>query len=140
MEITILNLLFILSDEKIDYFAKPKACDLALFFQKHPMQESRDPVIRKTFHRVDGSQRVWLSFNQEKKALYCSVCLAFSKKHDCLFVTGFNNRKHMHQRIDEHEVSGIHKECSSTLLSIKSDFSVTRMIQKDYIIRKMRTS
>ena len=65
-----------ISGEKFDYFAKPKACDLALFFQKRPMQESRDPVIKKTFHRVDGSQRVWLSFNQEKNALYCSVRLA----------------------------------------------------------------
>lgn len=128
------NIIF--SGEKFDYFRKTNSCDLKIFFQKHPLQKSNDLVIRKAFHRADGARREWLSFYEEKNALFCTVCLAFSKNHQCLFVNGFNHRKHVHQRINEHESSQIHRECSSMLFSVKSNFHVANLIQKTFINKK----
>lgn len=42
----------------------------------------------------------------------------------------------MHQRINEHEMFQIHKECSSTLLSIQSNLNVASLVKKNFINQK----
>lgn len=39
----------------------------------------------------------------------------------------------MHQRIQEHEATAIHRECASTLVSLNSKFNVVDLINKDFI-------
>ena len=84
-----------------------------MFFSYHPKQDTNDSVVKKSFMRKDGSNRKWLTFSESKKALYCSVCLAFSKVSDTsTFIEGMTDRKHIHVRIEEHENSVLHRECA----------------------------
>ena len=61
-----------------DYFARPKSKDLSLFFQYHPQQTPRR-ALPSIFHTRDGVNRKWLTYCEESHALFCTVCLAFSK-------------------------------------------------------------
>ncbi|XP_069058860.1 uncharacterized protein [Pleurodeles waltl] len=97
------------------FFERPRADQLCQFFQRHPIQPSTDLPFngRLTFWRKDGSRRSWLSYSQVQKAMFCSVCLVFSKTgRKCPFVYGMKRWKHVHQRIEEHEKSKHHLRCT----------------------------
>lgn len=97
------------------FFKRPRADRLCQFFQHHPIQPSTGLPFngRLAFWRKDGSRRSWLSYSQVQKALFCSVCLVFSKiGRKCPFIFGMKRWKHVHQRIEEHENSKHHLHCT----------------------------
>lgn len=98
--------------EDFNFYVKPKPKDLKFFIKYHPQQNVKDAVIQKAFYRKDNTIREWLTCS-ENKILYCWLCLAFvsDKNLSDPFVTGFNDRKHIHQRVDQHEKSQVHKDC-----------------------------
>ena len=69
------------------------------------------------YFRPDDSecrlQRLWLSYCEEKEALFCYLCIAYgnttsNNQNPSKFLTGFNWWKHIYLRIDEHENSQKH--------------------------------
>ncbi|KAL4104770.1 hypothetical protein QTP88_020046 [Uroleucon formosanum] len=66
-------------------FKRPKSNEIKHFFEFHPIQDfnktEQQPFnYKKTFFRPDGSLRYWLTYNENKKYFFCSLCLAFAKK------------------------------------------------------------
>uniref|UniRef100_A0A336MY63 CSON006218 protein n=1 Tax=Culicoides sonorensis TaxID=179676 RepID=A0A336MY63_CULSO len=94
--------------ESYDYFAVPSQNSLDRFLSFHPKQESQELVLKKAFQRTNGTNRRWVTYCAEKNKLYCFVCLAFSKNFNSLFIQGYEDRRHIHQRLEEHEKSQIH--------------------------------
>ena len=94
-------------------------------------------------------QRLWLSYFEEKEALFCNLCIAYgtttsSHQNPSKFLTGFNSWKHIYQRIDEHESSQKHKACveahirfisNKTVVDLLS-FSQTLLHNKQVMSRK----
>ncbi|KAJ8664919.1 hypothetical protein QAD02_006581, partial [Eretmocerus hayati] len=103
---------------------------LELFLQFHPKQKSRDPVLQKAFHRKDGTQRAWLTLDEHENKLFCWLCLAFSKQVNSnnRFCVGFTDRKHVHERADEHESSDNHKTCVDAYILRKNDSNVSQLL------------
>lgn len=108
-----------------DYFAHPQSQDLALFFHYHPHQPTQLPILAKVFHQKHGTNRKWLSYSEESKALYCSVCLAFAPATTISsFVKGeMKSWSLVHQRIGEHEKSTMHRHSADAyfLLANRAD-------------------
>jgi len=93
------------NEESFDYFAQPQSKDLSLFLQFHPQQTPKR-AIPNIFYTKDGLNRKWLTYCEASHALYCTVCLAFSKPtvSESPFIQGgMQAWKHVHQRIEEHE-------------------------------------
>lgn len=100
-------------DSQLHYFHRPKSKDLRLFFKFHPHQNTKGTVIQKTFDRERGIRRQSLTYNEQGKCLYCSICLAFAKTTDSsVFITGFMDRRHIHLRVKEQENSSLHMTCA----------------------------
>ncbi|XP_075070610.1 uncharacterized protein LOC142159784 [Mixophyes fleayi] len=101
------------SQSPFNYFVRPKTSQLAVFFKYHPKQDISDHIIMKAVLRRDGSNRKWLTYCEEQSAVFCSVCLAFSKTSATnSFIEGMTDRRHIHQRIEEHEKSAMHNACA----------------------------
>ena len=98
------------SERPFDYFARPHSGDFDLFFRYHP-QQNPTKAIPKVFYTKDGTHRKCLTYCEASHSLYCSVCLMFAKPSDNAFVKGgMQAWKHVHQRIEEHEKSKLHRE------------------------------
>ncbi|KAL4089590.1 hypothetical protein QTP88_024603 [Uroleucon formosanum] len=97
-------------------FIKPSSTVLSHFFKYHPCQP-KDPSLpfnpNKIFLRENGTNRVWLTFDESSKQLFCSVCLAFASESNS-FTKGVFDWKHVHQRIKEHESSIVHSRSSES--------------------------
>lgn len=95
---------------------KPKTQDISYFFKFHPYQP-KDPFLlfssNKIFFRENETNRIWLTFDESSKKLFCSVCLAFASEQNT-FTKGMSDWKHIHQRINEHENSIIHSRSSES--------------------------
>lgn len=78
-----------------DFFQTPGKNELTLFFEKHPQIPSSHVnvpfKIEKAFKRENQSNRKWLTYSFRKKALFCSVCLAFDERKQ----SSFNNSNGM---------------------------------------------
>jgi len=63
--------------------------------------------------------------------IYCTVCLAFFSEPN-LFTQGLNVWTHVYQRIDEHENSNNHRNCSEAYLTFsnKKNFLHKKIIKK----------
>ena len=95
------------------YFLRQKPDDLNLFFNHHPQQNSKTPVLQKAFFCKNGTNRKWLSYSDDTEALYCSVCMAFGRPTDSsTFLNGMKDWEHVHQRLEEHEKSIMHRDCA----------------------------
>ncbi len=67
----------------------------------------------KAYRRRNGVPRQWLTFYSPKNALFCSVCLAFTKpSEDNTFVSGMSTWTLTYQRIEENENSIGHGNCA----------------------------
>ncbi|KAJ8672225.1 hypothetical protein QAD02_003484 [Eretmocerus hayati] len=115
---------------ELNLFKKPERENLELFLQFHPKQKSRDPVLQKAFHRKDRTQRAWLTLDEHENKLFCWLCLAFSKQVNSnnRFCVGFTDRKHVHERADEHESSDNHKTCVDAYILRKNDSNVSQLL------------
>uniref|UniRef100_A0ABD2X297 DUF4371 domain-containing protein n=1 Tax=Trichogramma kaykai TaxID=54128 RepID=A0ABD2X297_9HYME len=74
--------------DDVDYFKKPKKEDSNTFLNYHSKQCAQDNVINKVFSYPDKTQRKWITF-----------------------ITGFEDRQHIHDRVKEHEKSKFHQNC-----------------------------
>ncbi|KAF7645646.1 hypothetical protein LDENG_00200640, partial [Lucifuga dentata] len=82
----------------------------------------------KAVCRKDASNRKWISYCAETHALFCSVCLAFSKS-DNLFVNGMKDWKHVHVRIEEHERSNAHEKKTHAFLLWSSRSGIAGLLK-----------
>ncbi|CAH2272310.1 zinc finger MYM-type 1-like [Pelobates cultripes] len=117
-------------DPSFNYFTRPNRNQLAVFFKYHPQQEIPDPVLKKSVKRKDGTIRKWLSYCKIKKAMFCSVCLAFLKSHETnSFIEGMTDKRHVHQRIvEEHEKSAMHNVCAEAFFLKSSSVGVDDLL------------
>ncbi|KAL5245824.1 hypothetical protein ACI65C_013232 [Semiaphis heraclei] len=100
-----------------NYFKKPMPSGINDFFKFHPKQPDTEKLFKssKAYFRSSSIKRQWLSFDDQSKSLFCSVCLAFSSEPN-LFTKGLSICTHVYQRIEEHEASKTHMSCSESYL------------------------
>lgn len=79
-------------------FEKPSQNNLKYFFSQHPKISENLKNLpfkhTKVFIQDNGSERAWISYSDEKSALFCTVCLAFSLSNFA-FETGVSDWKHI---------------------------------------------
>ncbi|XP_050065875.1 uncharacterized protein LOC126554927 [Aphis gossypii] len=78
-------------------FIKPSSTVLSHFFKYHPCQPKDFSLpfnSNKIFFRENGTNRVWLTFDESSKQLFCSVCLAFASESNS-FTKGVSDWKHL---------------------------------------------
>lgn len=128
----------------VNYFIKPTANFRPLFFSYHPVQPQKLAISKvNIFSRQNGTNRSWLTYCEDAKSLYCSVCLAYSRSDNTFTATGMKDWRHIHQRIEEHEKSKCHNESAEAhFLSMnKSDIgSLLFTRQKNLQKEKIRTN
>ena len=79
-------------------------------------------------------QRLWLSYCEEKEALFCNLCIAYgatttnSNQDPCKFLTGFTSWKYIYQRIDEHESFQKHKACVEAHIQFSRNKTVVDLL------------
>ena len=120
------------------WFVKPKRDELTEYFEFHPHQPETTKFNATTVYlRHDGSgsrlQRLWLSYCEEKEALFCNLCIAYgtttsSNQNPSKFLTGFNSWKHTYQLIDEHESCQKHKPCVEAHIQFSSNKTVVDLL------------
>ena len=99
-------------------FTKSNAVSEQAFWNFHPNQPKEGiPFNSKlTYFRKDISgrcvQRKWLSYNNEKQALYCSFCVMYApeKSRKNQLIQGCSDWRHITVRIAEHEKSQCHQQ------------------------------
>lgn len=124
-------------NNSIDAFKKPNLDNMSIFLKLHPFQPTNDTdlpfVSKKAFFRKDGVKRLWLSFCKSTNKLFCFVCLAFTSQ-DSVFIKGFDDWKHVYQRINEHEDSRTHSHSSEAffLKSQNKDIKMLLTVNQNY--------
>ena len=112
---------------------KPKREELCNYFKFHPNQPESSHFVSNNVYSVrdDDSgahkERLSESFCENKQALFCNICIAFASKQESnMFLRGFSDWKHIHQRLREH--SQKHQECVHAYLRHVSNRTVSDMI------------
>ena len=120
------------------WFVKPKRDKLTKYFEFH-LHQPETTIFNATnvYFRPDDSggrlQRLWLSYCEEKEALFCSLCIAYgtitsSNQSTSKFLKSFNSWKHIYQRIDEHESFQKHKPCVEAHIQFNSNKTVVDLL------------
>ncbi|XP_069468511.1 zinc finger MYM-type protein 1-like isoform X2 [Ambystoma mexicanum] len=115
-------------------FERPKSDQLSHFFQHHPIQPNTHKQINAqlAFWRKDGSKRSWLTYSKIQKALFCTVCLAFTEcRESGPFIRGVKNWRHIYQRIIEHEASQGHRRCTDTYMMTFTGIDTSGLHQQE---------
>ncbi|KAJ3645913.1 hypothetical protein Zmor_023532 [Zophobas morio] len=112
--------------------------ELNMFFNHHPVipknQIGLPFKVDKAFKRENGTNRVWLTYSFSKKALFCSVCLAFESKETNSFNSncGMVDWKHVYQRIEEHERTILHgRNCDAYFMHLKNK-TIDKLLYSQY--------
>ncbi|KAL4090127.1 hypothetical protein QTP88_025026 [Uroleucon formosanum] len=88
-------------------FIKPSSTVLSHFFKYHPCQP-KDPSLpfnpNKIFLRENGTNRVWPTFDESSKQLFCSVCLAFASESNS-FTKGLIGKRGLNYRGKRNEAA-----------------------------------
>uniref|UniRef100_A0AAQ5XSS1 DUF4371 domain-containing protein n=1 Tax=Amphiprion ocellaris TaxID=80972 RepID=A0AAQ5XSS1_AMPOC len=72
----------------------------------------------------------WLTYCGQRHALFCFVCLAFSKPNDpSIFIRGMTDWRHVHQRIEEHERGMAHRQCAEAYFLNCSRASIGHLLE-----------
>lgn len=125
-----------------NFFKKPNLIELQTFFDHHPFQVvSNEEKIsfkpKKVFFRDDGCNRKWLSYNNNNKKFFCSICLAFSSVAEKnTFISGMFDFKHIYARIDEHEKSKIHLNSTEAFLLYQKNKNIQSLLFKDQLSKR----
>ncbi len=96
-----------------DYFKIPDASTPSKFCKFHPQQFQTGEFCNwnKTFLNKNKNLK-WLTYSNEKKVLYCFVCMAYGnadgRNAKNVFIRGFTDFKNHYDRIKEHEISHEH--------------------------------
>lgn len=118
---------------KNEMFAPPDSNELYNFFAYHPQvpqQHQNVPFnVAKVFNRENNTPRLWLTYHSERKALFCSVCLAFCSPNESnVFMEGVSDWKHVYQRIKEHEGTNLHGKSSQAYIMFQNDKTVDKLL------------
>lgn len=101
--------------------------------QKNATLLSPLPFDDGIFHikHSDGQifKRNWLSYNENNKKLFCSICLAFTDGASA-FCQGFDRYRHLSQTVGEHEKSNTHIESIKTYIAYKQGRTIETMLFK----------
>ena len=126
-------------------FTKSNAVSEQAFWNFHPNQPKEGiPFNSKlTYFRKDISgrcvQRKWLSYNNEKQALYCSFCVMYApeKSRKNQLIQGCSDWRHITVRIAEHEKSQCHQQSSEAyFVNIKGQSVKHKLMHKQLSIRQ----
>jgi len=92
-------------------FCKPSTNQISTFFSFHPIQphntsQKRLPFNENIFFGDQGNKfnRRWLTYDEKNEMLYCTICLVY-RNDVSKFRSGFNDWRHITQRVKEHEHS-----------------------------------
>ncbi len=124
------------NEMKFDYFKIPDPANRSLFLKYHPQQPMNGDFNNwnKTFYHKT-KKRVWLTYSEKNKALYCFVCMAYGGRDKCsnLFVRGLTDfqRGHHYTRISEHENSAEHATNATAFFMDKSHTNVRCLLQNE---------
>ena len=120
------------------WFVKPKRDKVTEYFEFHRHQPETTKFNNTNVYFGPDDyggrlQRLWLSYCEENKALFCNLYIAYgpttsSNQNPCKFLTGFNSWKHIYQRIDEHESSQKHKACVEVHIRFSSNKAVVVLL------------
>lgn len=120
--------------DDLDYFKKPSNKDLEFFLRNHPKQSTTDSLVQKSFFRKDSTKRTWLSFDEKNTSLFCWLCLVYADESaNNLFIKGYDirierQRKHIHQRVEEHEQSKSHHEAANSFFMRNRNANVSQLL------------
>ena len=110
--------------------------DIPLFFNYHPNRKTVDQKILKAMTYKDGLEKKWMSYCEDKNALFCSFCLAFApRNHIDVFITGLNKFRHIHQRVQEHAKTKIHLQSVNAYVNMASESSVKAKLFGEQIMQ-----
>lgn len=123
------------SDEnEINMFCKPSANQISTFFSFHPIQphntpQNALPFSENIFFSDVGNKfnRRWLTFDEKNQMLYCSICLVY-RSDTSKFQSGFNDWRHITQRVKEHEHSKHHIFSAEAYMQGKQEKSVLHLL------------
>lgn len=122
--------------QNFNYFASPAMNAIQSFIAYHPQQQTEDQFLKKCFQRQNGTNRKWLTYSIENNLMYCFICLAFSKDKTSSFINGTMDRRHIHQRIEEHEKSKLHSQSTSAYMQFASNQSIEECVGNHVTKRK----
>ncbi|XP_074030798.1 uncharacterized protein [Leptinotarsa decemlineata] len=128
----------------INYFEKPSERHLSAYLDYHPIQpdERELPFNDKkplyTVKRNDGEtfQRHWISYDENSKKLFCFICIVYSSNSNSTFCTGFEDWKHVHQRVNEHEMSKAHFQSVEAFMVAKRKKSTRDLLFCDQLDKR----
>lgn len=110
----------------VEMLKKPVTSQIEDFFKFHPQLPTAGTVpidINKAFKRTTSTgteiEQNWLTFDNDNKAMYCSLCLVYANTPGA-FTAGLTSFKHVHQRIQEHEGSLCHSNSVEAYLLRKT--------------------
>ncbi len=127
-----------------DYFKIPDASTRSKFCKFHPQQPQTGEFRNwnKTFLNKNKNRK-WLTYSNEKKALYCFVCMAYGnadgRNAKNVFIRGFTDFKHHYDRIKEHEISHEHSTNAEAFFLDENNASVRHLLQNESLnLRKQQ--
>lgn len=77
-------------------------------------------IFNKKLKNGEVRKRDFLSFSQSKNALYCVPCLLFGGTSNFATKDGCSDWKNISSLVENHENSRGHRECSLTMIQLKS--------------------
>jgi len=91
-------------------FTRPSTANFTKYWLFHPNQPKIGVpfAYKKTYFRIDGGNRKWVSYRSIDKSLFCCICLCYGDGSGP-FSKGFIDWKHVYTRINEHENSKTHR-------------------------------
>ena len=119
-------------------FRKPLVAGIDGFFYFHskPPDEQVSFNVEKACTSATSTgivvQRHWLTFNNLRNSLHCSICLAYSNKSS-VFINGLADFKHIYDRINEHEASTMHSLSAKAFLLRKSKANNVELLDSNAV-------
>lgn len=93
-------------------FTRPSTANFAKYWLFYPNQPKIGVsfAYKKTYFRIDGENRKWVSYRSIYKSLFYCICLCYGDgSRSRQFSKGFIDWKHVYTRINEHENSKTHR-------------------------------
>jgi len=118
----------------ISMFCKPSTNQISTFFSFHPIQphntsQKHLPFNENIFFGDQGNKfnRRWLTYDEKNEMLYCTIYLVY-RNDVSKFRSGFNDWRHITQRVKEHEHSKHHILSAESYMQDKKEKSVSHLL------------
>lgn len=96
--------------------------------QPHNTSQKRLPFNENIFFGDQGNKfnRRWLTYDEKNEKLYCTICLVY-RNDVSKFRSGFNDWRHITQRVQEHEHSKHHILSAESYMQDKKEKNVSHL-------------